>query len=168
MVCVTVPAYTPLVRIPGIEPAGEGGWLVSLFHKDDGCVWVAARWMGPQIFLCTVPCLFGLILVGQVPHPQEDLRRTKEGCVDVSVDLEQVLLSCSVILFHHCILLFYRLAVLICPFLSFHASYSDLESVLMSFNFLTRFLEITFICLLRSFDGDEYHSSLTCSRCKLT
>lgn len=50
--------------IPCIEPACEGGWFVSLFDEDDGCVGVAACWVGPQVFLRAVPGLFGLVLVG--------------------------------------------------------------------------------------------------------
>lgn len=66
--------HAPLMRIPCIEPAGEGWRLISLFDKDNGCVGVTTCRMCPQVFLCTGPRLFGLLLVGQVSNPQENLR----------------------------------------------------------------------------------------------
>lgn len=66
--------HTPLMRIPGIEPASEGGRFVALFDKDDRCVVVTGGWVGPQVFVGTVPSFFGLLLVGKGPNPQENLR----------------------------------------------------------------------------------------------
>lgn len=66
------------MRIPGTEPAGEGGRFVALLHKDDGRVLVAACRVHPQIFLGMEPSLLGLRLVGKVSDPQENLKRVRK------------------------------------------------------------------------------------------
>lgn len=61
------------MRVPGTEPAGEGGRFVALLDKDDGRVLVAACRVHPQIFLDVEASLLGLRLVGKVSDPQENL-----------------------------------------------------------------------------------------------
>lgn len=71
--------HTPHLRVPGMEPAGEGQRLIALFDEDDGRVLVAACWVCAQVCLRTLPSLLGLGFVGQVSNPQENLRSRRSG-----------------------------------------------------------------------------------------
>lgn len=71
--------HTPHLRVPGVEPAGEGERLIALFDEDDGRVPVAACWVRAQVRLRTLPRLLGLGFVGQVSNPQENLSFRKSG-----------------------------------------------------------------------------------------
>lgn len=46
---------------------------MALFDKDDGRVEVAACRVRPQVFLGVDPSFLGLLLVGEVSDPQENL-----------------------------------------------------------------------------------------------
>lgn len=67
--------HAPLVGVPGVKPAGEGGGLETLLDGDHGRVLLAARRVGAQVLAGAIPRLLGLRRVGRVPQPQENLRK---------------------------------------------------------------------------------------------
>ena len=66
--------HTPFGRVPGQEPASEGGGLKALLDQQDGGVRVAGARVGMQVLLTGYHRLLTLLLIGLVTHPQEDLQ----------------------------------------------------------------------------------------------
>ena len=61
--------------VPGIEPASEGEWFITLLDWDDRRLRIPPSWVCPQVLKCTVARLLSFVLVGWAANPQEDLRK---------------------------------------------------------------------------------------------
>ena len=58
------------MRIPGMEPASEGGRLKALLDHQDGSVHITSSRVAAQVLLGSDDCLLLLLLTGTFPNPQ--------------------------------------------------------------------------------------------------
>lgn len=61
------------MRVPGQEPACEGGRLIALFNDQDGCAGVSATGVSVQVLLGCGKSSLLLLGIGFSPDPQEHL-----------------------------------------------------------------------------------------------